>query len=173
VRLLRISHSWWFGEGVTGRGKTTRHRVQGKTRLDRHRKPEVPEAKASGSAEPWRSEVDYGFIYLDREVVIGVTATGYCNAIRPRMGSMNIFQRSFVNVRGRARFGEEMSTTWQQYDRNFGGRQQRSEKPQGYELVLIFTWLGALLSCGFLWWAAFRLLFCMVQLIRYAPGFLP
>jgi hypothetical protein len=40
-------------------------------------------------------------------------------------------------------------------------------------LVLIFSWLGALLSWGFLWWAAFRLLCFTVQLVRYVPGLLP
>src|ERR1700733_14233486 len=38
VRLLRISDSWWFGEGVTGREKTTRNRLQGDTRLDQRSK---------------------------------------------------------------------------------------------------------------------------------------
>jgi len=70
MRLLRISHSWRFGEGVTGRGRTARNRVQGKTRLDRHKTPEGLRAEASGSAEHWLSEVDYSFIYRDCEVVM-------------------------------------------------------------------------------------------------------
>jgi len=75
VRLLRISHSWRFGEGVTGRGRTARNRVQGNTRLDRRTKPDGLRAEASGSAEHWRSEVDYGFIYRDCEVVMKMHAT--------------------------------------------------------------------------------------------------
>jgi hypothetical protein len=70
LRLLRISHSWRFGEGVRGRGTTARNRMQGNARLDRRRKPEGLRAEASGSAEHWRSEVDYGFIYRDCEVVM-------------------------------------------------------------------------------------------------------
>src|SRR5439155_15520951 len=63
-------HSWRFGEGVTGRGRTARNRVQGNTRLDRRRKPEGLRAEASGSTEHWRSEVDYGSIYRDCEVAM-------------------------------------------------------------------------------------------------------
>jgi hypothetical protein len=70
VRLLRISHSWRFGERVKGRGRTARNRVQGNTRLDRRRKPEGSRAEAAGFAEHWRPEVDYGFIYRDCEVVM-------------------------------------------------------------------------------------------------------
>jgi hypothetical protein len=70
VRLLRISHSRRFGEGVTGRGRTARNRVPGNTRLDRRRKPEGLRAEASACAEHWRFEVDYGFIYRDCEVVM-------------------------------------------------------------------------------------------------------
>jgi len=44
--------------------------MQGNTWLDRRRKPEALRAEASGSAEHWRSEVDYGFIYRDFEVVM-------------------------------------------------------------------------------------------------------
>jgi hypothetical protein len=69
--------------------------------------------------------------------------------------------------------GGTMSTAWQQYDCNFRRRQQRLKEIQGYEWVLTFSWLGALLLWGFLWWAAFRLLCCMVQLVRYARGLLP
>jgi hypothetical protein len=65
-----------------------------------------------------------------------------------------------------------MSTAWRQYDCNFRHRQQRLKESQGYGLVLIFSWLGALLTWGFLWWAAFRLLCGMVQLVRYVPGLL-
>jgi hypothetical protein len=70
-------------------------------------------------------------------------------------------------------FGGTMSTAWRQYDCNVRRRQQRLREIQGYESVLISSWLGALLLWGFLWWAAFRLLCCMVQLVRYAPGLLP
>jgi hypothetical protein len=66
-----------------------------------------------------------------------------------------------------------MSTAWRQYDCKFRRRQQGLKEIQGYEGVLIFSWLGALLLWGFLWWAAFRLLCSMVQLVRYASGLLP
>jgi len=66
-----------------------------------------------------------------------------------------------------------MSTASRQYDCNLRRLQQRSKETQRCELVLIFSWLGALLSWGFLWWAAFRLLCGMVQLVRYVPGLLP
>src|SRR5258706_16356881 len=74
VRLLRISHSWWFGEGVTGWGRTACNRVQGNTRLDRGRKPEDLRAEASGSAEHWRSGGEYGLFYRDFGVVINAQA---------------------------------------------------------------------------------------------------
>jgi hypothetical protein len=67
--------------------------VQGNTRRDGRKKPEGLRAEVPGSAEHWWSEVDCGFIYRDCKVVmnapsilppdIGVTATGYCNAIHP------------------------------------------------------------------------------------------
>jgi hypothetical protein len=65
-----------------------------------------------------------------------------------------------------------MGTAWRQYDCNFRRRQQRLNEIQGYELVLIFSWLGALLIWGFLWWAAFRLLCDVAQFVWYAPGLL-
>ena len=70
MRLLWISHSRRFGEGVTGRGRTARNRVQGNKRHDRCNKPERLRAEASGSAERWPSEVDYGVIYRGCEVVM-------------------------------------------------------------------------------------------------------
>jgi len=86
---------------------------------------------------------------------------------------MNTFQKTFVNVRGRKVLGGTMSTAWRQYDCNFRGRQQRLKEIQGFELVLIFSWLGALLTWGFLLWAAFRLLCFILQLVRYVSGLLP
>ena len=86
---------------------------------------------------------------------------------------MNVVQKSFPNVRGRQVLGGTMSTAWRQYDCNFRRRRQRLKEVQGYELVLIFSWLGAVLTWVVLWWAAFRLLCSMVQLVRYGPGFLP
>jgi len=66
-----------------------------------------------------------------------------------------------------------MNIASRQYDCNFRRRQQRLKAIQGHEfLVLIFSWLGALLTSGFLWWAAFRLLCYMVQLVRHVPGLL-
>jgi hypothetical protein len=85
---------------------------------------------------------------------------------------MNISQKSFADVRGRKVLGETMSIAWRQYDCNLRRRQQALKEIQGYELVLIFSWLGALLTWGFLWWAAFRLLCCVVQLVRHIPGLL-
>jgi hypothetical protein len=85
---------------------------------------------------------------------------------------MNILQKSFANVRGRKGLGETMSTTWRQYDCNFRRRQQRLKEIQGYECVLIFSWLGALLSWGFLWWAAFRLLCDVAQFVQHVPRLL-
>ena len=72
VWLLRISHCWRFGDGVTGRGRTARNRMQGNTWLDRCRKPEGPRTEAWGSPGGLRSEVDYCFIYRDCEVVMTV-----------------------------------------------------------------------------------------------------
>lgn len=66
-----------------------------------------------------------------------------------------------------------MSTVWQQYNFKSEHRQHRLTEIQGYEWVLIFSWLGALVFWGFTWWAAFRLLCDMVQLVRCAPGLLP
>ena len=192
VRLLRISHSWWFGEGFAGRGRTARNRVQGNTRLDRGGKPEGPGAKASDSGEHWRSEVDYGFIYRDREVVmnarniefagrsqdvpssIGVTAKGYCNAIRP---PADVIDEHFSEelrecTRVREVFRGTVSTSWRQYDCNSRRRQQRLKEIQGCEWVLIFSWLGALLIWGFLWWAAIRLLCDVAQFVQYVPRLL-
>jgi hypothetical protein len=66
-----------------------------------------------------------------------------------------------------------MGTSWQQYNLKSEHRQQRLNEIQGYEWILIFSWLGALVLLGFTWWAAFRLLCDMVQLGRYVPGLLP
>jgi hypothetical protein len=63
-----------------------------------------------------------------------------------------------------------MNIASRQYDCNFGRRQQRLKAIKGYELVLIFSGLGAVLTWGFVLWAAFRLLCGMVQLVRYVPG---
>src|ERR1700730_14808299 len=49
-----------------------------------------------------------------------------------------------------------MSTAWQ-YDCNFRRRHRRLKEIQGYDWVLIFSWLGALLLWGAFWWATFRL----------------
>jgi hypothetical protein len=65
-----------------------------------------------------------------------------------------------------------MSIAWRQYDCNFRRRQQGLKEIQGYELVLIFSCLGALLTLGLLWWAVFRLLCCMVELVQHVPGLL-
>jgi hypothetical protein len=40
-----------------------------------------------------------------------------------------------------------------------------------YDWVVIFSGLGVLLSWGFTWWAAYRLLCCVGQLIQYVPGY--
>ena len=85
---------------------------------------------------------------------------------------MNISQKSFANFGGRKVLGEATSIAWRQYDCNLRRRQQGLNEIQGYGLVLIFSCLGALLTWGFLWWAAFRLLCYMVQLVRHIPGLL-
>jgi len=65
-----------------------------------------------------------------------------------------------------------MGTVWRQYNFKSEHRQQRLKEIQGYEWALIFSWASALLLWGLLWWAAFRLLCNMVQLVRYVPGLL-
>jgi len=104
---------------------------------------------------------------------IRVTATGYCYVIRPPANVINAHvSEKLPNVRGARVVEGTMNIASRQYDCNFRRRQQGVKEIQGYELVLIFTWLGALLTWGFLWWAAFRLLCGMVQLVRYVPGLL-
>jgi hypothetical protein len=66
-----------------------------------------------------------------------------------------------------------MSTAWRQYDCNSRRHQQSLKEIQGDEWVLIFSWLGALLLWGAIWWAAFKLLCCIVQFIQYVPRSLP
>jgi len=104
-----------------------------------------------------------------------VTATGYRNAIPLPTDVINEHFPEKLREGSRARkvLGGTMSTAWRQYDCNFRPRQQRLKEIQGYASVLIFSWLGTLLLWGFLWWAAFRLLCCTVQLVRYVPGLLP
>ena len=47
-----------------------------------------------------------------------------------------------------AGFEEAMSTSWRQSDFRFGHSQQRLKQIQRYDLVLIFSWLGALVLWG-------------------------
>jgi hypothetical protein len=70
-------------------------------------------------------------------------------------------------------WGRAMSITWRQYEFNSKHRQQRLKEIQGYEWVLILSLLCALLLLGAAWWAAFKLLCCIVQLIQYMPRSLP
>jgi len=70
-------------------------------------------------------------------------------------------------------WGRATSITWRQYEFNSEHRQQRLKEIQGSEWVLILSWLSALLLLGATWWAAFRLLCCIVQLIQYVPRSLP
>ena len=65
-----------------------------------------------------------------------------------------------------------MSSAWWQYRFKSDHRQEPLKEIQGYEWVLIFSWVSALLLWGLLWWAAFRLLNCLFQLVRYIPGLL-
>ena len=65
-----------------------------------------------------------------------------------------------------------MSGAWWQYRFKSDQRQEPLKEIQGYEWVLIFSWVSALLLWGLLWWAAFRLLNCLFQLVRYIPGLL-
>jgi hypothetical protein len=60
-----------------------------------------------------------------------------------------------------------------QYDFKSELRQQRLKGIQGYEWVLIVSWLCALVLWGFTWWAAFRLLCNVVQFVQYVPRLLP
>jgi membrane protein DedA with SNARE-associated domain len=69
-------------------------------------------------------------------------------------------------------FGGTMSTALRQYDCSSRRGQQHSKEIQGYECVLIFSWLGALLSWGFLYWAVFRLLCNVVQFVQHVPRLL-
>jgi hypothetical protein len=84
-----------------------------------------------------------------------------------------------TNVRGRKLWGHAMlggfatSITWRQYEFNSEHRQQRLKEIQGYEWVLMLSWLSALLLLGATWWAAFKLLCCIVELIQYVPRSLP
>ena len=100
---------------------------------------------------------------------------GYCNAIPLPTDVIDEHLPEKLRECSRARkvLGGTISTAWRQYDCNFRPRQQRLKEIQGYECVLIFSWLGALLLWGFLWWAAFRLLCSAVQFVRYAPGLFP
>jgi hypothetical protein len=66
-----------------------------------------------------------------------------------------------------------MGTGWLQYDFKFRHRQQWLKEIQGSEWVLIFSWLGALVLSGFTWWAAYRLLFDIAQLLQFIPRLLP
>jgi hypothetical protein len=71
------------------------------------------------------------------------------------------------------RTSAKMDTGWRQYDVKSERRQQRLKGIQGYEWVLILSWLCALVLWGFTWWAAFRLLCSMVQFVQYVPRLLP
>jgi hypothetical protein len=63
-----------------------------------------------------------------------------------------------------------MSTAWRQHGLKFRHRQQGLKEIEGYDWVLIFSWLGAPVLGGVTCWAAFRLLCCMAQLLLYVPG---
>ena len=65
-----------------------------------------------------------------------------------------------------------MSTALWQYRFKSEHREECLKEIQEYEWALIFSWASALLLWGLLWWAAFRLLCNMVQLVRYVPGLL-
>jgi hypothetical protein len=75
--------------------------------------------------------------------------------------------------RARKVWEQAMGTVWRQYNFKSEHRQQRLKEVQGYEWVLIFSWLGALVLWGFMLWAASTLLCNTVQLVRYVPGLLP
>jgi hypothetical protein len=48
-------------------------------------------------------------------------------------------------------WGRAMSITWRQYEFNSEHRQQHLKEVQGYEWVLILSWLSALLLLGATW----------------------
>jgi hypothetical protein len=103
---------------------------------------------------------------------IGVPAPGYCTAIRPPGEVINEHLSEKLRECSRERkVWRPMSTARRRYD-CLRRRQQHLKEVQGDEWVLIFSWLGVLLLWGSLWWAAFRLLCSMVQLVQYAPGLL-
>jgi hypothetical protein len=51
-----------------------------------------------------------------------------------------------------------MSTALWQYRLNSARRHEGLKEIQGYERFLIFSWVGALILWGLLWWAVFRVL---------------
>ena len=66
-----------------------------------------------------------------------------------------------------------MSTALQRYKFESERRQQHLRELQENDKVVILSWLGALLSWGFFWWAVYRIFFCVVQLIQYVTGLQP
>jgi hypothetical protein len=58
-----------------------------------------------------------------------------------------------------------MSTALWQYRFKSDRRHERLKEIQGYEWFLIFSWVGALILWGLLWWAAFRLLTVWANLL--------
>lgn len=93
--------------------------------------------------------------------------------VRPPANVINAYvSEKLPESSGRKILDGTMNISSRLYDCNFRRRQQGLKEIQGYELVLIFSGLGAVLTWGFVLWAAFRLLCGMVQLVRYVPGLL-
>lgn len=66
-----------------------------------------------------------------------------------------------------------MNTAWRQRRFKSDHRRDRPKEIQGCEWVLIFSWVGALLSWALLWWAAFRLLTVCANLLYTFRVLLP
>ena len=66
-----------------------------------------------------------------------------------------------------------MSTALFEYRVKSDRRHERLKKILGYEWFLIFSWVGALILWGLLWWAAFRLLTACANLLCTLPVLLP
>lgn len=63
-----------------------------------------------------------------------------------------------------------MNTSCQRCDLKAERRQLSLNETEGYGQILTFSWIIALLLWGLTWWAAVRLLGCMVELFRCVSG---
>ena len=89
-----------------GRGRTACNRVQGNTRLNRRREPAGLRADASGSSEHWRTEVDYGFIHRDCEVVMNARHSEFAGQSQDLPADMGVTATGLLQTRS-ARGGDQ------------------------------------------------------------------